>query len=380
MKKISILGSTGSIGTQSLEVIENLDNIRVVGITGNSNIDLLEKQIRKFKPQVAAVADENAAKLLKIAVGDTDTKIVGGKDGLCHVATFGGIDTLITSIVGIAGLEPTMAAIECGINIALANKETLVTAGELVMKKAQEKNVKILPVDSEHSAIFQCIGEHKENQLSRIIITASGGSFYGKKASELQDVTVDDALKHPNWSMGRKITIDSATLMNKGLEVIEAHWLFNIDYEKIDVIIHRESIIHSMVEFLDGSVLAQMGLPDMKLPIHYALCYPERIPSGLKPLDLAKIGKLTFDKPDYETFKCLSLAIKAGKTGGTMPVVLNGANEAAVEKFLSGKIKFMQIADLVEKCMNLHKNKLNPTLLDIIETDREIRNEVEALC
>lgn len=376
MKKISILGSTGSIGTQTLEVCENLGDVQVMGLSVNKNIKLAEEQIRKFKPKLVSVVDEDAAKELKIAVSDTDTKIISGRESMSEISAMPEIDTVVTSVVGIAGLEPTMAAIKSGVNIALANKETLVTAGSIVIDAAKENNVSILPVDSEHSAIFQCIGSHSKEQINRLIITASGGSFYGKTADELENVTVKEALNHPNWSMGQKITIDSATLMNKGLEVIEAHWLFDMDYDNIDVVVHRESIIHSLVEFKDLSVLAQMGLPDMKLPIHYALCYPDRVPSNIKPLNLWELGKLTFAKPDMETFRCLPLAIKAGKDGGTMPTVLNGANEVAVELFLKGKIKFNDIFKIVENALSNHKNVLNPTLDDIIDTDRYVREEV----
>lgn len=378
MKKISILGSTGSIGTQTLEVCDNLKNVQVMGLSVNKNVKLAEEQIRKYQPKLVAVTDEVAAKSLKISVADTNIKILSGKDSMCEISTMEEIDTVVTSVVGIAGLTPTMAAIKSGKNIALANKETLVTAGSIVMEEANAKNVSILPVDSEHSAIFQSIGSHNAKDISRLIITASGGSFYGKTKDDLKDVSVADALNHPNWSMGKKITIDSATLMNKGLEVIEAHWLFDIDYENIDVLIHRESIIHSMVEFNDNSVIGQLGLPDMKLPIHYALCYPERIKSNVKKLDLAKIATLTFARPDCDTFRCLSLAIDAGKAGGTMPTVLNGANEVAVELFLKGKIKFNDIADIVENSLLQHKNVLNPSLGDIIDTDRCVREEVYA--
>lgn len=376
MKKISILGSTGSIGTQTLEVCDSLNDIQVVGLSVNKNIKLAEEQIRKYKPKLVASADEKSAKLLKTAVADTDTKVAAGKEALIQVSTMPEIDTVVTSIVGIAGLVPTMEAIKCGKNIALANKETLVTAGRIVINAVKENGVSLLPVDSEHSAIFQCIGSHSQNQINRLIITASGGSFYGKSYDELKNVTVNDALNHPNWNMGKKITIDSATLMNKGLEVIEAHWLFGIDYDRIDTVIHRESIIHSLVEFKDKSVLAQMGFPDMKLPIHYALCYPNRIPSTVKPLNLCEIAKLTFAKPDYDTFKCLKIAVEAGKKGGTLPTVLNGANEVAVQLFLDGKIRFNDIAEIVGSAVANHKNKLNPTLLDIIETDTETRKEV----
>lgn len=378
LKKISILGSTGSIGTQTLEVCDSLDDVCVVGFSVNKNIKLAEGQIRKYKPRLVCAVDEKSAGLLKIAVADTDTKIISGSGGMSEISTMPEIDTVVTSVVGIAGLEPTMAAIENGVTIALANKETLVTAGGIVTDAARKNNVRILPVDSEHSAIFQCIGAHKREDIRRLIITASGGSFYGKTADELKNVTVSEALNHPNWSMGRKITIDSATLMNKGLEVIEAHWLFGVGYDDIDVAVHRESIVHSLVEFRDKSVLAQLGLPDMKLPIHYALCYPNRVESAAESLDLWKIGSLSFAQPDYETFRCLKLAISAGRDGGTMPVVLNGANEVAVELFLNGKISFGDIAEIVEQSLAGHKNVLNPSLEDIIETDRQVREEVYA--
>lgn len=376
MKKISILGSTGSIGTQTLEVCENLKGVQVMGLSVNKNIRLAEEQIRKFRPRLVCVVDERSAALLKTAVADTDTKIIVGKEGMCEISTMPEIDTVVTSVVGIAGLVPTMEAIKSGVNIALANKETLVTAGSLVTDAVRKNNVSLLPVDSEHSAIFQCIGSHGTDEINRLIITASGGSFYGKSYAELENVTIDEALNHPNWSMGKKITIDSATLMNKGLEVIEAHWLFGIDYENIDVVVHRESIVHSLVEFKDKSVLAQLGLPDMRLPIHYALCYPKRVDSGLKQLDLLKVGRLSFEKPDFETFRCLNLAITAGKAGGTMPAALNGANEVAVELFLNGKIRFNDIAKIVEDTVTNHKNVLNPSLQDIIDTDSCVREEV----
>lgn len=380
MKKISIIGSTGSIGTQTLEVCDNLQDVQIMGLSANNNVKLAEEQIRKYSPKLFAMVNEDAAKALKIAVADTDTKVISGTDCMSEISTMEEIDTVVTSVVGIAGLVPTMNAIEKGVNIALANKETLVTAGSIVMKAAADNNVSILPVDSEHSAIFQCIGNHPQSEINRLIITASGGSFYGKKAEELENVSVKEALNHPNWSMGQKITIDSATLMNKGLEVIEAHWLYGIDYDDIDVVVHRESIVHSLVEFKDMSVLAQLGLPDMKLPIHYALCYPHRIPSGVKQLNLWEVGNLTFGKPDYDTFRCLSLAIKAGREGGTMPTVLNGANEVAVELFLKGKIKFNDIARIVENAMENHKNVLNPDLDDIIYTDKCVREEVYSKC
>lgn len=375
MKNISILGSTGSVGTQTLEVVENLGNVRVMGLSTNLNINLLEKQIRKYKPKLAAVVNEKAALSLKASVADTNTKIVSGVDGLCEVSVMPNIEAVVTAIVGIAGLVPTFQAIENGKDILLANKETLVTAGDIIMAAAKKNNVKILPVDSEHSAVFQCI-QGSSSYVKRIILTASGGSFFGKSKKDLQNVTVSDALCHPNWSMGKKITIDSATLMNKGLEVIEAHYLFDISYDKIDVVVHRESIIHSMVEFVDNSILAQMGVPDMRLPIHYAICYPQRVPSIVQCMDFTKLSQITFAQPDYETFKLLLLAISAGKLGGTAPAALNAANEGAVELFLQGKIKFLDIADIVEKHTSNHKNIINPSLSDIIEIDKQIKEEV----
>ena len=342
--KISILGSTGSIGTQTLSVVDNNKEIEVLGLSGNSNIKLLEQQARKYKPKVVAVADEKNATLLKIALSDTNTSVVGGQGGLCEVSALSEIDTVVTSVVGIAGLVPTLFAIKNGKNIALANKETLVTAGEIVINEAKKQGVGILPVDSEHSAIFQCIGNHRQSEVKKLIITASGGSQYGKTRDMLKAVTVKEALSHPNWDMGKKITVDSATLMNKGFEVIEAKWLYGVEYDDIEVLLHRQSIVHSMVEFCDNSVIAQLSVPDMRLAIHYALCYPNREPSNLPQLDLTQIGSLTFEKPDTDTFNCLSLAIEAGKKGGTMPTVLNGADEVAVSLFLQGRIKFLEIA------------------------------------
>lgn len=373
MKNIAILGSTGSIGTQTLEAVDFLDNIKVSALTAGGNIDLLEKQIRRYKPQVAAVADEKKAADLKLRVADTDTKVLSGQDGICVAATLDGVDLVVASIVGIAGLKPVYDAICAGKDIALANKETLVTAGDIIMPLAREKGVKMLPVDSEHHAIHQCITDEKD--IKSLIITASGGSFFGKTLKELEDVTVKDALNHPNWSMGKKITIDSATLMNKALEVIEAHHLFGIDYDKINVVVHRESIVHSMVEYTDNSILAQMAVPDMRLPIQAALTYPDMAQGIAKPLNLAQIGTLSFYEPDRTTFPALDLGLYAGKTGGSMPVVLNAANEMAVGLFLDGKIKFLDIARLVQKAMDAHKLIANPTLDDIIEVDKQIRGD-----
>ena len=375
---ISILGSTGSIGTQALEVVNDLKGIKdinVKAISGNSNIDLLEKQAREFCPQVVAVADVDGAKTLKDRLSDTDIKVVGGEEGLIEVATLDSVDTVLASIVGFAGLKPTVKAIESGKNIALANKETLVTAGNIFMDKVKEYGVSLLPVDSEHSAIFQSLQGNSHNKIRRILLTASGGPFFGKTGEELKNVKKEDALKHPNWSMGAKITIDSATMMNKGLEIIEAKWLFGVDIDDIEVVVQRESIIHSMVEYEDKSVIAQLSYPSMKHPIQYAFTYPERMPSPDKALSFKDLGKLTFFEADEETFKCLALAKKAGKMGGIMPTILNSANEIAVEAFLRDKISFNEIGDFVEKTLTKYRNIENPTLDDIFETDRMVREE-----
>ncbi len=367
MKELIILGSTGSIGTQSLEVAKR-QGYRVTGLVAGGNIELLEKQARQWSPEIVAVFNEEKAKDLKIKLADTDVKVLAGSDGVCEVASGRG-DTVINAIVGIAGLKPTLSAIEEGKTIALANKETLVTGGELVNKKAKEKGVKILPVDSEHSAIFQSLQGAPEKSLKKILLTASGGPFFGKTRKDLENVTVKEALNHPNWSMGAKITIDSATLMNKGLEVIEAVHLFGISANNIEVLVHRQSIIHSGVELSDGAVIAQLGTPDMRLPIQYALTYPERSDYAFEHLSLSDVGALTFEKPDMETFKCLPLCIKAINEGGLAPTAVNGANEEAVKLFLEGKIKFLQIADFVEKALLSVNNKKEFTLDDILETD-----------
>ena len=374
--KLSILGSTGSIGTQGLEVVSDLKGIKdieVTAISGMSNIKLLEEQARLYHPKIVATADEDRYNDLKTALSDTDIKVLAGREGLFAVAEEESADTLLSSVVGFAGLEPTFKAIEAGKNIALANKETLVTAGSLFMEKVKEKNVQLMPVDSEHSAIFQCLLANKDKKLRRILLTASGGPFFGKTRAELENVTLGDALKHPTWAMGAKITIDSATLMNKGLEILEAKWLFDTKIDDIEVVVHRESIIHSAVEFVDKSVIAQMSLPSMKHPIQYAFTYPERLPSKDEPLDLKKLSKLTFFEPDEEAFPLLKLAKKAGRLGGIMPTVLNAANENAVYAFLDGKIKFNEISDYVEKTMSEYKNIENPSLSDIIETDKSVR-------
>ena len=378
-KKISILGSTGSIGTQSLDVAEKR-GYEVKVLTAGSNAKLLEEQIRKWKPEYAALADEKAAKELKIAVSDTDTKILIGKEGVKECAAYEDTDTVINAIVGIAGLVPTLTAIEQGKDIALANKETLVAGGQLVMSRAQEKGVKILPVDSEHSAIFQCLeGMNKKDELKSIILTASGGPFFGKTKEELRTVTLAQALKHPNWEMGAKITVDSATMMNKGLELIEAVWLFGVDPSMVDIVVHRESIIHSLIEYADNSVIAQLGVPDMRIPIQYALTYPERYESPVRKLNLWEYSNLTFYKPDYETFRAINICREAITKGGLYPCTANGANEMANYLFRQGKIGFLDIADLVEKATEKAPVTENYTIDDVLEADKAARETVEAL-
>ncbi len=378
-KILSILGSTGSIGTQSIEVARQL-GYKISSLSTNSNISVLENQIREFKPKVACVYDDKKAKELKLKVADTNTKIVSGVDGLCEVATQQESDIVLTSVVGMIGLVPTIEAIKAKKTIALANKETLVTAGEIVTKLAKQNNVKIIPVDSEHSAIFQCLqGINKKVELKKIILTASGGPFFGKSYEQLKAVTLENALKHPNWTMGAKISIDSATLMNKGLELIEAFWLFDVLPNQIKVIIHRESIIHSMIELVDNSVIAQLSEPDMKLAIQYALTYPNRFPSDIKNLDLIKYGSLTFNKPDIETFKCLKICMSAIKKGGTLPCAINVANEEAVTLFLNKKITFVDIFSIVEEIYKSHKTIINPTLNDILQTELITREKVRKL-
>ena len=373
MKRVSILGSTGSIGTQALDVIENSENLCVSAIAANSNVKLIEEQIRRVKPKKAALFSEDAAKELKIAVADTETKILSGEEGVCEAAEEG--DITLTALSGSIGIKPTICAIRAGLDIALANKETMVCAGDIINREAAEHNIKILPVDSEHGAIFQCIRDEGKS-VRKILLTASGGPFFGKTAAEIENATVKDALNHPNWSMGSKITIDSATLINKGLEVIEAVRLFGVAPSQIQVLIHRQSIVHSMVEFCDNSVLAQLGTTDMRIPIAYALNYPERRENPASALDFLTLQPLTFKKPDTETFRGLALAFDAIGEGGTMPAVYNGANEAAVASFLSGKCTFGQIARLVEGAMSSHKVLKDPTLETIIESDREARESV----
>ncbi len=377
-KTLAVLGSTGSIGVQALEVAE-LMGFEVKALTSNSRIDILEEQIRKFKPSVAAVADEKAAADLKIKVADTKTEILSGKNGIEECARCGA-DTVLNSIVGIAGLAPTLAAIEAGSNIALANKETLVAGGKIVLEAAKKRGISILPVDSEHSAIFQSLqGCQGKNQIKRLILTASGGPFFGKKRDELEKVTLEQALKHPNWSMGAKITVDSATMMNKGLELIEAAWLFGMKAENIDILVHRQSIVHSLVEYIDNSVIAQLGLPDMRIPIQYALTYPDRYISPVSQLDLAKVATLTFEKPDYETFTCINLCRKAFEMGGLYPAAVNAANEKANELFRSGKIGFLDIPRAVEASFGYTANVSDYTLEQVFEIDNFVRSETERL-
>ena len=371
MKKIAIMGSTGSIGTQTLDVVRENKDIEVVGLSAGSNVDLMEKQIREFQPKLAVMGNEKMAADLKCRVADQPVKVSWGMDGLIELASMPESEILVTAIVGMIGIRPTIAAIEAGKDIALANKETLVTAGHLIMPLARKHNVQILPVDSEHSAIFQALHGENPSQISRLLITASGGPFRGKKTEDLEKVTVQDALKHPNWAMGRKITIDSATLVNKGLEVMEAKWLFGVDLDRIDVVVQPKSIIHSMVEFVDGAVIAQLGTPDMKLPIQYALYYPERRYLPGDRLDFRKLTEITFEVPDMDTFRGLPLAMEASRRGGSMPTVFNAANERAVAAFLDEKIHFLDIYTLIEEAMTAHQVKEHPDLEQILDAEKE---------
>ncbi len=380
-KSISILGSTGSIGTQSLEVAREL-GIKVCALSCKSNIDLLEKQIREFRPSVVAVESEKLAMNLKNKIKDIDTRVLAGVEGLCEVASCNESEILLNSVVGMVGLEPTLCAIESGVDIALANKETLVSGGALVMKRAKEKNVNIIPVDSEHSAIFQCLrGCPSKKALRKIILTASGGPFFGKGKSELKKVKKEDALKHPNWSMGSKITIDSATMMNKGLEIVEASWLFDMVPDDVEVVVHRESVIHSLIEYVDHSMIAQLGVPSMKIPIQYAFTFPERFPSMVKSANLCDIGTLSFFKPDYETFEALNICTEAIKRGDLFPAVMNGANEEAVYLFLNDKITFLDITKFVKKAMTAFEdsveNKKLENLNDILKADKWARKFIK---
>ncbi len=379
MKNISLLGSTGSIGKQTLEVAAaNPDKMKIRVLAAHTSDTILEEQIRAVEPDFAVLTDKEAAARLK-ARYTGKTEILAGEEGLLAAATYSEVDTVLASMVGYAGLRPTMAAINCGKNIALANKETLVAAGSLVMEAVAKNNVSLTPVDSEHSAIFQALQGGKEDEVKRLLITASGGPFRGKKRSELESVTLTQCLNHPNWSMGKKITVDSSTLANKGLEVIEAHWLFNMPYEKIDVVVHPQSIIHSLVEFCDGSVIAQLGEPDMRLPIQYALSYPCRYHKAFDQLDLIKAGTLTFEAPDMEAFPSLRIAIDCGKVGGTLPCVFNAANEEAVYAFLDNKIKYLDIPYITEKVASLHKNIAVPCIEDIERADAEARAAAQSI-
>ena len=378
MKKIAILGSTGSIGTQTLEVVRENKDIEVLGIAAGNNTLLLEKQIREFHPQLAAVWSEDKAAELRVKVSDTGTRIVSGMEGLIEVSTMEGTEILVTAIVGMIGLRPTIEAIKAKKHIALANKETLVTAGHLIMPLAKEMGVKILPVDSEHSAIFQSMQGNEAKAVKKILLTASGGPFRGKTQEELMEIRVEDALKHPNWSMGQKITIDSSTLANKGLEVIEAKWLFGVDVDDVQVVIQPQSIIHSMVEYVDGAIIAELGTPDMKLPIQYALYYPERRFLTGDRVDFWNLGKLEFEKPDMDTFYALKLAYEAGRKGGSLPTVFNASNELAVSMFLNREVKYLEIMEIIEDCMKAHKIIENPSLEQILDTEAAVYERIRS--
>lgn len=375
MKRVSVLGSTGSIGTQTLEVArQNPGEIKITALAAGTNVELMEKQVREFMPEIAVMDDENAAKDLKTRIADlSGVKVLTGMDGSMEMASSPCSDIIVTAIVGMIGIRPTIAAIESGKDIALANKETLVCAGHIIMPLAREKGIKILPVDSEHSAIFQSLQGSPADRIEKIILTCSGGPFRGMTKDELAAKTPEDALKHPNWNMGRKITIDSASLVNKGLEVMEAAWLFGVGHERVCVTVHPQSVLHSAVEFKDGAVIGQMGTPDMKLPINYALFYPDRMPMKSEKLDLFKVGALTFEKPDTDTFRGLALAYDAANAGGTMPTVFNAANEEAVARFLDHKIGFLEIYEEIEKAMNAHKVIANPTVAQILDAEKEAR-------
>lgn len=371
MKNIAILGSTGSIGTQTLEIVRNNKDLKVVALAARSSAERLEEQIREFSPKIAVMYDEEAAKELRVKVADLPVKVLSGMEGLLEVAVMPEAEVLLTAVVGMIGIRPTLAGIEAGKTIALANKETLVCAGHLIMPLAKKKGVAILPVDSEHSAIFQSLNGEPRERLSKILLTASGGPFRGKKREELINVRPEDALRHPNWSMGRKITIDSSTLVNKGLEVMEAGWLFDVPVSKIQVVVQPQSVIHSMVEYVDGGIMAQLGTPDMKLPIQYALFYPDRRPMQGERLDFYKLGQITFEAPDTETFKALPLAYEAAEVGGSMPTVYNAANERAVSLFLNGRISYLQITEIIEACMERHRAIPMPDVEQILAAEQE---------
>ncbi len=377
-KSISVLGSTGSIGRQTLDVVRANEDIRVAGLAAGKNVEYMAAQVRQFHPKVACLWDEDAARELKVRVADTDTRVVCGMEGLIETATLAETDTVVTAVVGMIGLRPTFAAIDAGKDIALANKETIVTAGPLIMERAREKGVRILPVDSEHSAIFQCLNGEDRGKISRILLTASGGPFRGMTREQMENITVAQALRHPNWAMGHKITIDSSTMVNKGLEAIEARWLFGVEMDQIEVVVQPESVIHSMVEFADGSVIAQLGVADMRLPIHYALHYPERVSFNCGRLDFKKLGTLHFEAPDPQNFRGLALAYEAGRTGGTMTTVFNAANEWAVGRFLNGGLRYLEIVDVIEDAMRAHQVKEAPSLDTILETEKETYAYIES--
>lgn len=377
MKKIAILGSTGSIGTQTLEIVRNNEDLSVVALAAGRNVELMEKQIREFAPKLAVMWSKEAAEDLRARIKDTDVKVACGMEGLIEAATLPEAEVLVTAIVGMIGIRPTIAAINAGKTIALANKETLVCAGHIIMPLIKEKKVPLLPVDSEHSAIFQSLQGQPKERLAKILLTASGGPFRGMKREELVNIRPEDALKHPNWSMGRKITIDSSTLVNKGLEVMEAHWLFDTPYDKIQVVVQPQSVIHSMVEYEDGGIMAQLGTADMKLPIQYALFYPDRRFLPEKRLDFYELSGITFEKPDTDTFRGLLLGYRAGETGGSMPTVYNAANEMAVSLFLDGKIGYLKITELIEECMEAHKLIVNPSVEEILQTEQWTYNYIK---
>ena len=377
-RNLAILGSTGSIGTQTLEIVRENKDIEVLGMAAGSNVQLLEKQIREFSPKLVAVWTEEKARELKERIRDLDVRVVCGMEGLIEVAVIPEIEILVTAIVGMIGIRPTVEAIKAGKNIALANKETLVTAGHIIMPLAKERHVSILPVDSEHSAIFQSLQGGQKKAVKKILLTASGGPFRGKKEEELLNICVEDALKHPNWQMGKKITIDSSTMVNKGLEVIEAKWLFGVSVDDVQVVVQPQSVIHSMVEYVDGAIIAELGTPDMKLPIQYALYYPERRYLPGERLDFWKLGKLEFEKPDMDTFYGLSLAYEAGRAGGTLPTVFNAANELAVSLFLKRQIKYLEIIEIIEDCMRAHRNIKEPTLEQVLDTEQETYDRINS--
>ncbi len=371
MKKIAILGSTGSIGTQTLEIVRDNPDLQVTGLAAGANIELLERQVREFRPRLVSLQSEADCEELKTRLADMEVQVIPGREGLLAIAQMEESEILVTAIVGMIGIRPTIAAINRKKDIALANKETLVTAGHIIMPLAAKMGVSILPVDSEHSAIFQSMQGENRDRVSRLLITASGGPFRGRTRQELETVRLEDALKHPNWSMGHKITIDSATLVNKGLEVMEAKWLFDVELDRIQVVVHPQSIIHSMVEYVDGGIMAQLGVPDMKLPIQYALFYPDRRPMAGKRVDFYELGSITFERPDMNTFTGLKLALRAAAEGGSVPTVFNAANEKAVSLFLNRKIRFLQIPEIIEMCMDAHKKKENPDVEEILSAERE---------